>query len=305
MIFLLFFYSFFSRWPAEVCHPLHIPDNIERLAHHLGQFAVRFLGTHNWAWLHRGRTYAYQEGDSSCKAATRNKLDKDFRAALDEAAEAYAAFKQVRADLDQKETVHDQIKPSKYRSIKTSVPYGNVTIPRVDPDELPVCECKPDQTDPPPCSSNDECLNRMLMYECHPSTCKAQDKCQNQRFQKKLYPKLDTFKTPLSGWGLKAMEDIKEGEFVQEYVGELIDDAECQRRIKMYQMRNECNFYILTLDSKLSIDAAVLGNCTRLVFQMPLSSKHVFIVLWLVCRSICPEKFLNTKCAESLETTMT
>ena len=59
------------------------------------------------------------------------------------------------------------------------------------------------------------------------------------------------------------MEDIKEGAFVQEYVGELIDDAECQRRIKMYHDRNESNFYILTLDSNRLIDAGPKGNYAR------------------------------------------
>ena len=163
-------------WPAEICHPRHIPDNVLDVKKFVGQFCVQFFGTHDWAWLHMGRTFAYQEGDSSRKVAAQKKMDELFKTALEEAAEAYAAFEQFRADLDPKETVHDQKKPSKYRFIKTSVPYGNITISRVDPAKLPVCECKADQTDPPPCSSNDECLNRMLMYECHPSTCKAKEK---------------------------------------------------------------------------------------------------------------------------------
>ena len=33
------------------------------------------------------------------------------------------------------------------------------------------------------------------------------------------------------GWGLKAGQDIKEGQFVIEYVGEIIDAAECRRRL--------------------------------------------------------------------------
>ena len=230
----------------------------------MGQFPVHFLGSHDYNWLHMGRTYAYQEGDSSRKSVSNNKkVEKDFYAALDEAAEAYAAYKAVRAAHDEKETVHDSKKPAKYRFIKTNMPYGNVSIAKVDAAELPVCECKPNQMDPPPCSSNEECLNRMLMYECHPATCPAKDKCQNQRFQKRSYPASQTFKTPHSGWGLKALADIKEGDFVQEYVGELIDDAECQRRIKMYHERNECNFYILTLDARTLIDAGPKGNYAR------------------------------------------
>ena len=107
----------------------------------MGQFSVRFLGSHDYNWLHMGWTYAYQEGGSSRKGATRKKNDKDFYAALDEMAKAYAAFKQVQADLDQKKTVHDQKKPAKYCFIKTNTAYGNVTIPRVDPAKLTLCKC--------------------------------------------------------------------------------------------------------------------------------------------------------------------
>ena len=104
------------RWPAEICHPRHIPDNIEQREHQVGQFPVRFLGSHDYNWLHMGRTYAYQEGDSSRKgASTTKKADKDFSVASDEAAEAHAAYKAVMAAHAEKETEHDSKKPAKYR----------------------------------------------------------------------------------------------------------------------------------------------------------------------------------------------
>ena len=46
------------------------------------------------------------------------------------------------------------------------------------------------------------------MYECHPQLCQAGDKCQNQRFQRRVYPKSEIFKTQF-GWGLKTLESIK------------------------------------------------------------------------------------------------
>jgi histone-lysine N-methyltransferase NSD2 len=50
------------------------------------------------------------------------------------------------------------------------------------------------------------------------------------------------------GWGLKAIEDIKKGDFVNEYVGELIDEEECKRRLDSAH-ENDCrNFYFLTID---------------------------------------------------------
>jgi len=51
----------------------------------------------------------------------------------------------------------------------------------------------------------------MLMFECHPQICPAGDKCNNQRFEKLLYPAMEPFLTKGKGWGLKTLEDIKEG----------------------------------------------------------------------------------------------
>lgn len=51
----------------------------------------------------------------------------------------------------------------------------------------------------------------MLMCECHPRLCPAKEKCNNQRFEKTLYPAMVPFLTKGRGWGLKTMEDIKEG----------------------------------------------------------------------------------------------
>ena len=39
-----------------------------------------------------------------------------------------------------------------------------------------------------------------------------------------------------------------QGEFVNEYVGELIDEEECRARIRYAQEHDITNFYMLTLD---------------------------------------------------------
>ena len=41
-----------------------------------------------------------------------------------------------------------------------------------------------------------------------------------------------------------------QGQFVSEYVGELIDDEEGKRRFKQAEEENTTNFYMLTLDTK-------------------------------------------------------
>ena len=51
------------------------------------------------------------------------------------------------------------------------------------------------------------------------------------------------------GWGLKSPDTIKKGEFVVEYVGELISMAEYRRRMAVNQEEKEENYYYLSIDS--------------------------------------------------------
>lgn len=45
-------------------------------------------------------------------------------------------------------------------------PIGKVQIFSADLSEIPRCNCK--ATDESPCGMDSECINRMLLYECHP-----------------------------------------------------------------------------------------------------------------------------------------
>ncbi|XP_036113485.1 histone-lysine N-methyltransferase NSD2 isoform X2 [Molossus molossus] len=53
------------------------------------------------------------------------------------------------------------------------------------------------------------------------------------------------------------------GEFVNEYVGELIDEEECMARIKHAQENDITHFYMLTIDKDRIIDAGPKGNYSR------------------------------------------
>nr|XP_040148746.1 histone-lysine N-methyltransferase NSD2 isoform X2 [Ictidomys tridecemlineatus] len=53
------------------------------------------------------------------------------------------------------------------------------------------------------------------------------------------------------------------GEFVNEYVGELIDEEECMARIKQAQENDITHFYMLTIDKDRIIDAGPKGNYSR------------------------------------------
>ena len=91
--------------------------------------------------------------------------------------------------------------------------------------------------------------------------------CQNQNFIKKNYPKFKVFKTKNCGFGLKTLEDIPKGKFVNEYVGELIDNKELERRLAFDHANNITNYYYLTLDSNRTIDASIFSQFLNLILK--------------------------------------
>lgn len=92
-------------------------------------------------------------------------------------------------------------------AFKVNRPVGKVQIFTADLSEIPRCNCKP--TDENPCGLDSECINRMLLYECHPMVCPAGERCQNQCFSKRQYPEVQIFRTLARGWGLQAKTDIR------------------------------------------------------------------------------------------------
>ncbi|KAM4038359.1 histone-lysine N-methyltransferase NSD2-like [Anomaloglossus baeobatrachus] len=148
-----------------------------------------------------------------------------------------------------------------FGSANVNKPIGKVQILTADLSEIPRCNCK--ASDDNPCGQDSECINRMLLYECHPSVCPAGESCQNQAFSQREYPEEEIFRTLSRGWGLRCKSDIKKGEFVNEYVGELIDEEECRARIRYAQEHDITNFYMLTLDKDRVTDAGPKGNFAR------------------------------------------
>lgn len=165
-------------------------------------------------------------------------------------------------------------------------PIGKVQIITADLSEIPRCNCK--ASDENPCGADSECINRMLMYECHPQVCAAGERCQNQAFTKREYTPVEIYRTLSCGWGLRAVSDIKkvllknmwvntwvfffllviccssvasQGAFVSEYVGEVIDEEECRARIRHAQENDICNFYMLTLDKVILAADAMCPTC--------------------------------------------
>lgn len=244
-------------WPAEIHHPRNVPTNIQHLRHEMGEFPVYFFGSKDYYWTHQGRVFPYVEGDRGSKHQI-GKIGQVFKNAL---MEVENRFTEKKMKQEAKEAQENSRKPPPYKFIKVNKPVGRVQVYTADISEIPKCNCKP--SDERPCSFESECLNRMLLYECHPQVCPSGERCCNQDFTKRLYPETKIIKTPGKGWGLISLRDIKKGEFVNEYIGELIVEEECHSRIKYAQENNICNFYMLTLDKDRIIDAGPKGNYSR------------------------------------------
>ncbi|KAL5994576.1 hypothetical protein ACLOJK_024629 [Asimina triloba] len=100
---------------------------------------------------------------------------------------------------------------------------------------------------------------RMLLSSCSTS-CKCGNSCLNKPFQQRKVRKLKLVQTERCGSGLVADEDIKRGEFVIEYVGEVIDDKTCEERLWKMKHRGETNFYLCEINRDMVIDATFKGN---------------------------------------------
>ncbi|CAK1541202.1 unnamed protein product [Leptosia nina] len=249
-------------WPGLILHPSEIPENVMVVKHYPGEFVVRFFGQYDYYWVNRGRVFPFQEGDTGRISNRNSKIDAAFATAVEHAQRAYEILKNASPSNDGDENIASSLLPPHYVKLKVNKPCGSLINKKIDLEEssLTQCDCNPNDIEP--CGLYSQCLNRMLLTECGP-ICRAGDRCCNRAFEKRQYPRMEPYRTPARGWGLRTLEDIRAGQFVIEYVGELIDEEEFQRRMKWkHEVRDE-NYYFLTLDKERMIDAGPKGNLAR------------------------------------------
>ncbi|XP_067618533.1 nuclear receptor binding SET domain protein [Eurosta solidaginis] len=253
-------FTSFRWWPAIILPPTEIPQNIRRRPHNSNEFVVRFFGTHDHGWISRRRVYLYLEGDSSEPPRMKSSLDYSYNKGVEEAKRIYEILKSKklaqRLSNENKEKLH----PQPYVRIKANRAVHPVKL-HVDLDKVNKCECNKD--DEEPCGPNSDCLNRVLYHECNPKVCPAGERCQNQMFESRLSPRLDVVFLRERGFGLVCREPIKIGEFVIEYVGEIIDDNEFKQRVSQKSLDRDENFYFLSVEKDYIIDAGPKGNLAR------------------------------------------
>ncbi|KAK8637740.1 hypothetical protein V6N13_136203 [Hibiscus sabdariffa] len=112
------------------------------------------------------------------------------------------------------------------------------------------------------CSStcSEDCVCRVQCISCS-KACRCPESCTNKPFSKEK--KIRIVKTELCGWGVEASEPIKKGDFVIEYIGEVIDDAQCEKRLWDMKYKGVKNFYMCEIRKDFTIDATFKGNTSR------------------------------------------
>lgn len=113
------------------------------------------------------------------------------------------------------------------------------------------CSCKGEG---PSCCSSKACLCYDSGRECDPDVCtscgadNAESKsCLNVAIQRELSKSLSVKPSSVHGWGAFAEETVEKGDFICEYIGELITkDVGEKRGIKYAELKSN---YIFSLDN--------------------------------------------------------
>lgn len=135
-----------------------------------------------------------------------------------------------------------------------------------DEDDIMICQCKPIwATDACQVGCGDSCLNRMLNIECVTKYCPCGEKCSNQAFSKRQYAKLEVKRAGAKGFGLFTMQDLSAGQFVIEYVGEVLEEDEYARRKEFYMASGQRHYYFMNVGNGEVIDAARKGGLGRFI----------------------------------------
>ncbi|CAG9537595.1 unnamed protein product [Cercopithifilaria johnstoni] len=115
------------------------------------------------------------------------------------------------------------------------------------------------------CGESDECLNRVVLMECG-SSCPRNALCTNKRlFRRECVERLRTFQTMNGcGIGVKTDVNIDKGQFICEYIGEVVSMETFNTRSRTdycYQR----NHYALNLCPGFVVDAYRKGNIARFI----------------------------------------
>lgn len=244
------------RWWPGLIMPNHVvPESTLKSQKNDREFCIRFFGSYDYFWFSCERVFNYDGTNLSVKSGS-SRLDSAFNIALNEA-------HQMAKLLDSGDPLVMTSKPKPFTKILQNRPIPPVKLRKIGEHTQEKCSCSPE--DPNPCSRDSDCINMHLNFECNKLTCPAGTRCQNQKLRNREYANVKISKTPHRGFGAFSTKDIPEDTFIIEYVGDLINTAELNKRMDAKIMNKEKDFYFLTIEGDLYVDAEPAGNSARFI----------------------------------------
>ncbi|XP_021953950.1 histone-lysine N-methyltransferase NSD2 [Folsomia candida] len=228
----------------------------------------RELGLHSIKYFGSDQSYYDKASRTSPLSLATVKLFTTVKVYEEQNLKVKSAFDEAGFYATLLDEMRDKLLPEPepiYKRIDRNIYRNSVNTTKKNHDNMS-CYCGDAKNESPVCTPNSGCHNRDTAIECNDDNCSGGDRCENRMFtqNKKDYSEnTQQFLTPGKGWAVKALKDFKEGDFVIEYCGEIINNAEMQYRAN--RKTEEDPLYILEIDKHTFIDAEFCGNISRLI----------------------------------------
>lgn len=167
--------------------------------------------------------------------------------------------------------------PDNFTYINQSIPGAGVTIPNDPPIgcDCTACNCRSKLCCGMQAGLFAYTTKKTLrvapgtpIYECN-KACKCSSDCSNRVVQGGRNVKLTVFRTSNGcGWGVRSEQRIKQGQFICQYVGEVITFEEAEKRGREYDANGLTYLFDLDFNScenPYVVDAAHLGNVSHFI----------------------------------------